>query len=178
MFLDNRNTRQSLVVAGSIVVLSLTAAGCSSAQNNTQTEQSTNKVSKPTASNDHTGSASSSQQSPTAVLQQYFQAIGAGHFDAAYALWRSQSNQAPDSAADLKTQYDGIASIHMKVTGDTHTEGAAGTVYATVPLAITEHTSDGNDKSLTGKCVLARSNNVPGSAEKARRWHLHSCDLS
>ena len=173
----NRHTRQSLLVAGSIVILSLTA-GCSSAQNDTQTEQSPNEISRSATSNDHTGSVSSTQQSPTAVLQQYFQAIGAGKFDAAYALWRAQSNQAPESAADLTTRYHGIASVQMKVTGDTHTEGAAGTLYTTVPLTITEHTSDGNDKSLTGECVLARSNNVPGSSDNARHWRLHACDLS
>ncbi|MES1956371.1 hypothetical protein SAHY_17429 [Salinisphaera hydrothermalis EPR70] len=152
-------------------------AGCSSPQHGSSTARSTNSASS-THTTDHPTPAASSTQSAADVLAQYFKAIDAGQFDQAYALWRTQSHQAPASAAALKSQYPGVSSIRMKVTGNTRTEGAAGTIYATVPITVTEHTRDGTDKSRTGQCVLARSNNVPGSSDKARHWHLHSCDLS
>lgn len=152
-------------------------AGCSSPQHEASTDQSTDNASS-TDTSDRPASSTSSSQSAAGVLARYFKAINDGQFDKAYALWRTQSHQAPASAAALKSQYQGVSSIQMKVTGDTRNEGAAGTIYATVPVTVTEHPRDGADKSLTGQCVLARSNNVPGSSDKARHWHLHSCKLS
>lgn len=174
MIRRHHNTVRSIVAVSSLMALSL-MTGCSTSQNDSQNTPPANAAST-TASDDTT--SASSQSGPSSVLQQYFHALGAGQFDQAYALWRTQSHQAPASPADLKSQYNDVASIQMTVTGDTRTEGAAGTVYATVPITVTEHTRDGTDKSRTGKCVLARSNNVPASAAKAQHWQLHSCDLS
>lgn len=169
---------RSLIAAGCFTALA-TISGCSAAQNDDASNQATNSASSSQQSNHASTNTQSPQStSPRTVLTHYFKAIGAGRFDDAYALWRPQSNQAPASAAELKSHYADISAIDVKITGKTHTEGAAGTVYATVPVTVSEQTRSGDKRTQTGQCVLARSNNVPGSAKQDRQWHLHSCDLS
>ena len=66
---------------------------------------------------------------------------------------------------------------HRSVTvGDAHDqEGAAGSIYVEVPLTITGQI---NGKNATGHAaaVLRRVNDVPGSTEAQRHWHIERID--
>lgn len=54
-------------------------------------------------------------------------------------------------------------------------EGAAGSSYVSVPLTITG-TVDGKRVSRSAKAVLRRVNDVPGSTEAQRHWHIERID--
>jgi hypothetical protein len=55
-------------------------------------------------------------------------------------------------------------------------EGAAGSIYVAVPLQLFFANGDYTG-SLTGPMTLRRVNDVPGSTEEQRRWHIVKADL-
>lgn len=56
-------------------------------------------------------------------------------------------------------------------------EGAAGSIYIEIPLRLTGTTKSGEPQSLAGTATLRRVNDVPGSSEVQRRWHIYRLDL-
>ena len=56
-------------------------------------------------------------------------------------------------------------------------EGAAGSSYVTVPIVLYGIDSAGKSFSRSGEAVLRRVNDVPGSTEAQRRWHIEQLKL-
>ncbi len=56
-------------------------------------------------------------------------------------------------------------------------EGAAGSIYIQIPVRVTATLKTGETEHLAGKVTLRRVNDVPGSTEEQRRWHVASVDL-
>jgi hypothetical protein len=54
-------------------------------------------------------------------------------------------------------------------------EGAAGSIYISVPLTISGEV-DGKRADRSATAVLRRVNDVPGSTEAQRRWHIERID--
>ncbi|HEX6866174.1 MAG TPA: hypothetical protein VF122_02980, partial [Caulobacteraceae bacterium] len=57
-------------------------------------------------------------------------------------------------------------------------EGAAGSIYIEIPVQVTGTLTTGEVEHLAGSVTLRRVNDVPGSTEEQRRWHVASVDLS
>jgi hypothetical protein len=55
-------------------------------------------------------------------------------------------------------------------------EGAAGSSYIDVPLQLTGRMK-GEEVALAGTATLRRVNDVPGSTELQRRWHIYRVEL-
>ena len=56
-------------------------------------------------------------------------------------------------------------------------EGAAGSSYVTVPIVLYGTDSTGKSFSRSGEAVLRCVNEVPGSTEAQRRWHIEQLKL-
>lgn len=56
-------------------------------------------------------------------------------------------------------------------------EGAAGSIYVSVPLTISGKLG-GRQVRQSARAVLRRVNDVPGSTEAQRRWHIDRIDFS
>lgn len=56
-------------------------------------------------------------------------------------------------------------------------EGAAGSSYYTVPIAVTGNDEGGRPVRLEGNAVLRRVNDVDGATPAQRRWHFESFTL-
>jgi hypothetical protein len=56
-------------------------------------------------------------------------------------------------------------------------EGAAGSIYITVPIVL-YGTLDGKKLHRSGNVILRRVNDVPGSTEAQRRWHIERIEWS
>jgi hypothetical protein len=54
-------------------------------------------------------------------------------------------------------------------------EGAAGSIYVSVPLTVSG-TADGKRVTRSADVVVRRVNDVPGSTEAQRRWHIERMD--
>jgi hypothetical protein len=115
--------------------------------------------------------------SPSDVVQHYYGAIDAGKLHQAYALWADnaphQQNYAQFAQGFAHTRRSSV-----RITGAVSVEGAAGSSFATVPVAVDAVTDDGRRQHFTGQYVLRRVNDVPGSSAAQRQWHLYSAKLT
>ena len=86
-----------------------------------------------------------------------------------------------DEAAKLWSSADAAAAFTRKLHGPTHLEigelgeaqGAAGSLYISVAVVFT-----GDTLRQRAKVVLRRVNDVPGSADEQRHWHIERIDWS
>jgi membrane-bound inhibitor of C-type lysozyme len=70
------------------------------------------------------------------------------------------------------------ASYHAQVGAPGRSEGAAGSLYIEVPVVIYGRLKSGGELHRSGKAVLRRANDVPGSTTDERRWRIYRLDLS
>lgn len=54
-------------------------------------------------------------------------------------------------------------------------DGAAGSIYVSVPMTLSGR-AEGEEVRRKGNVVLRRVNDVPGSTEAQRRWHIERID--
>ena len=79
--------------------------------------------------------------------------------------------------ARFAAAYDKYATIHSEVGRPTDMEGAAGSSYITVPFRLYGTLRSGGPFNLVGSLTLRRVNDVPGSTEAQRHWHIEKSDL-
>ena len=105
------------------------------------------------------------------LVRSFAALLNTGRSDEAYMLLGP-------SAPPRKSFDAGFARLrHLQVTvghaGDQ--EGAAGSIYVSVPLTVSGR-ADGKRMSRSAKAVLRRVNDVPGSTEAQRHWHIERID--
>jgi hypothetical protein len=101
------------------------------------------------------------------VVQHYGALIEQHRMKEAAALWGSA-----DSASDFAVQLRRYPEVHLEIGRPGEMEGAAGSSYVTVP--VTFYGKDQNDAAFRrdADVILRRVNDVPGSTEAQRRWHI------
>jgi hypothetical protein len=97
--------------------------------------------------------------------------INSGRLDDAYMLLGP--NAPPRSEFDR--QFAGYSHLRASVGAAGDQEGAAGSIYVTVPLTISGE-SRGKHVERSADAVLRRVNDVPGSTEAQRHWHIERID--
>lgn len=103
------------------------------------------------------------------VARDYYALIEARHFDQA----ADRIAAGPDAPA-LQARYGRFTGLKAGVGPAGESEGAAGSIYITVPARIAATGADGTDMLLTETVTLRRVNDVPGSTAEQRRWHIQS----
>jgi hypothetical protein len=104
------------------------------------------------------------------VVQHYGALIEERRFGDAEALW-GDASAAKRTTTLLKT----YSEAHLQVGKPTDMEGAAGSTYITVPIVL-YGTLAGKAAHGKGDAILRRVNDVPGSSEAQRRWHIERID--
>lgn len=99
------------------------------------------------------------------VAQHYGALIEQKRFLEAAALWSE-----PRAAADFARQLH-HPELHLEIGKPGQTEGAAGSIYTNVPVVFT-----GDGFRRPAHVILRRVNDVPGSTEAQRRWHIESIE--
>ena len=102
------------------------------------------------------------------VVQHYGALIERGHWLKAERLW-GDVDAARDEAVSLKRNY---AEYHVEIGKPGKPEGAAGSVYVNIPGAYYGKFKDGKPFRHSINFVLRRVNDVPGSTDAQRRWHI------
>jgi hypothetical protein len=95
------------------------------------------------------------------VVQHYGALIEQHRLADAAKLW-GDSAAAAEFARTLKHP-----PVHLEMGQLGQTEGAAGSIYTTIPV-----TFYGNGFRQPANIILRRVNDVPGSSEAQRRWHI------
>lgn len=98
------------------------------------------------------------------VVQHYGALIEQKRFAEAEKLWGSA-----DAAASFTAQLKRYSEAHMEIGKPGESEGAAGSIYVTVPAIFY-----GPGFRRAADVVLRRVNDVPGSTEAQRRWHIEN----
>ncbi|HEU4958037.1 MAG TPA: hypothetical protein VFT40_10480 [Sphingomicrobium sp.] len=106
------------------------------------------------------------------VVLRYARLIEDGEFPEARRLW----TEASDLGA-VENQLHQFRQIEATVGDPGQMEGAAGSSYIDIPMQLTGRAKDGEPLSLTGTVTLRRVNEVPGSTELQRRWHIYRVEL-
>lgn len=94
------------------------------------------------------------------VVQHYGALIEQNRLGEAAKLW-SDAKAATAFAKDLHPW------THLQIGDLGETEGAAGSIYTTIPVVFY-----GDTFSNPAEVILRRVNDVPGSTEEQRRWHI------
>ena len=107
---------------------------------------------------------------PRALVDYWRDAVQSGEREAARRAWRADvrvGGMAPRWAV-LK---------NPTVTfGEGREEGAAGSVYYTIPLRVTGTNADKIEQSLNGTMRLRRANDVDGATPEQLSWRIDSID--
>ena len=105
------------------------------------------------------------------IVQSYGALIEQKRWAEAEALWGDAGMANPFTIA-LKR----YSEAHLEIGAPADPEGAAGSIYVTVPVVFYGRQSDGRDFRRPADVILRRVNDVPGSTEAQRRWHIDRID--
>ena len=112
------------------------------------------------------------------VVQRYGGLLEQRKFAEARQLWGDGGQSSGLTEAQFVKAYDKYASIHSEVGKPTGMEGAAGSSYITVPFRLYGTLKSGGEFNMIGPLTLRRVNDVPGSTEEQRRWHIEKSGLN
>jgi hypothetical protein len=110
-----------------------------------------------------------SPQGAGQVLQTYFALVEQGKTTEANKLWSDGAEK-----LDLSKYKE----VHANIGGPGDMEGAAGSSYVDYPVQLYGRLKDGKEFNLRGTMTLRRVNDVPGSTEEQRKWHIYQTDFS
>ena len=106
------------------------------------------------------------------VLVGYASLLEQGHLADTRRLWTEGSD-----TSVVDGQLGKLDRIKVKIGNPGQMEGAAGSSYIDVPLQLTGLAKSGEAVALSGTATLRRANDVPGSTELQRRWHIYRVEL-
>ncbi|MBX3485040.1 MliC family protein [Phenylobacterium sp.] len=114
-----------------------------------------------------------SPQGAADVVQTYYAHIGQRAYAGAWALWSDggKASGYPTAEAFAKS-FDRYAQYDAQIGGPGAPEGAAGSIYVTVPVAIYSRLKTGAEVHEKGEATLRRVNDVPGSTPEQRKWRI------
>lgn len=107
------------------------------------------------------------------VVQHYGALIEQGRWTESWTLWSN-----PASAKEFDRNWRTDAEVHMEIGKPGDMEGAAGSSYVTVPAIFYGKTKGGASFRRGADVILRRVNDVPGSTEAQRRWHIERVELT
>ena len=120
---------------------------------------------KPTPLSEPSGSIDpKSVEAAGQVVQHYGALIEQNRLDEAAKLW----SDTKAAAAFTKNLHPWT---HLEIGDLGETEGAAGSIYTTIPVVFY-----GDTFRKPADVILRRVNDVPGSTEEQRRWHIERID--
>ena len=103
------------------------------------------------------------------VMQSFGALIEQERWAEAEKLWSD-----PARGRGVSDDFKRNREVHLQVGRPELPEGAAGSVYVSVPLVLYGKRAGGRDFSVSGEATLRRVNEVPGSTAAQRRWRIDS----
>jgi hypothetical protein len=101
------------------------------------------------------------------VVQHYGALIEQGRWTDSWKLWSNA-----DSAKQFDRNWRDDSEVHIEIGKPGEMEGAAGSIYTTMPVVFYGKTKAGGSFRRSADVILRRVNDVPGSTEAQRRWHI------
>lgn len=116
---------------------------------------------------------------PTArsAVDAYHRAIGQGRFGAAHRLWADGGRASGKTRGQFARGFAATARTRASTDAPGRVEGAAGSLYATVPARVEARLKNGTAQRFAGTYVLRRVNGVPGATAAQRCWRIAAARL-
>ena len=105
------------------------------------------------------------------VVNQYGALIEHGRWTASRQLWTD-----PEAAKTFEKNFRNDAVVHISIGEPGDQGAAAGSIYVTEAVTFYGKTNDGGDYRRPANITLRRVNDVPGSTEGQRHWHIERID--
>lgn len=114
---------------------------------------------------------------PASVIRDYYSAIASRDYARAYGLWRNGGRASGKSLAAFERGFLDTADTRVDVGEPSRPEGAAGSIYVTVPVTVQATTRDGTEQRFKGRYVLRRANAAAGASRADQAWGIDSASL-
>lgn len=107
------------------------------------------------------------------MVQTYYALLAERAYARAWSLWSDDGRASgqPDAEAFARS-FGRYESYNALVGAPGRPEGAAGSVYVSVPVVIYGRLKTGAEVHEKGEALLRRVNDVPGSTAGQRRWRI------
>lgn len=162
-----------MIVAGTVMALLL--AGCDAADGTDTASPAAStpaNVTTPTPADASAAVPSTLKAGPADIVRHYYALIGEHRYGEAWALWSDDGKASNETAEAFAASFADIRRYDAVVGDPGPIEGAAGSLYATVPVEVTGEKADGTPIHIKGNVTLRRVNDVPGSTAEQRQWHI------
>lgn len=113
-----------------------------------------------------------SAEAAAQVVQHYGALIEQKRWSESWKLWSDAG-----AAREFDRNWRGDSDVHLEVGKPGAMEGAAGSSYLTVPVVFYGKKIGGGGFRENAAVILRRVNDVPGSTEAQRHWHIERIDL-
>ena len=110
-------------------------------------------------------------------LQNYAALLEEGKYGDAFALWGDGGKSSGMSKQAFIDSFAKYSEVHALVGGPQNPEGAAGSIYVTVPLQLYGRLKSGGTFNMVGPVTMRRVNDVPGATPAQLRWHITDSKL-
>ena len=110
--------------------------------------------------------------SPVDVLASYYNAISRGEYWRAYNYWGNH----PQTYVTFANGFSDTLSVQLIVQPPTILEGAAGSIYASIPTVVIAEHQD-NTQHIYSGCFVTRKTNQQTPDMPEDTWHIYSGDL-
>lgn len=111
------------------------------------------------------------------VLGTYYAAINAGDYARAYRQWGEGGVRSGKTLTAFSAGFAQTRVSHLRVQSIGDSEGAAGSIFITIPVQVDATLKSGATQRFAGNYVLRRVNNVPGATAEQLHWHIDSAAL-
>jgi len=117
-----------------------------------------------------------SGRAAAAVVERYYAALNARDYDTAWTQWGADGPPGQKREA-FRKGFARTRSTRVAIGKLEPSEGAAGSIYQTVPVVVDATLADGTRQRFGGSYTLRRVNGVDGATADQRRWHIDSAKL-
>lgn len=113
----------------------------------------------------------STSRDPQEVLLSWAKAISLKDWATAYGYWGDRGARSGQTLEQFTAAWSKLKQPDLEI-GKGEQEGAAGSLFYTVPVTIVDGT-----RRIPGEVVLRRVNDVDGATAEQLRWHIESTTL-
>ncbi|MGV1682857.1 hypothetical protein [Sphingopyxis sp. NJF-3] len=110
------------------------------------------------------------------VVKRYYAALDAKDYDTAWRQWGGDGppNQTQET---FRAGFAHTRTTRVTIGAAGDAEGAAGSIYLTVPVTVEATLDSGAPQRFRGEYILRRVNDVDGATADQLRWHIDSARL-
>lgn len=118
--------------------------------------------------------ASVPSATPAQVIRRYYAAIDRRQYGTAYRCWSDNGRASGKSLHAFAAGFARTRSTRVSVGRPGPVEGAAGSLYVTVPVRVDARQTGGARRHFAGSYTLRRVNDVPGATPEQLQWRIAS----